>query len=290
VPLETRWATGQTWKQTLPASSATKEGNKEMTFSYHATKSGHYKIIVFYRQEEKRNVYLTVNQADAALTVYPSSKDQTNQIPLFATLFEGDNHLCFSSDSALPQIEKIEVMYLGDVPDALEAEYGITTGQAAISKDEDASGKQYVRFIGNGSNNILTLKYDAPNAGKYDVSVVYFTSQNRQMYVRVNSGSKTMETYLSTGGWEASTAQTKTMTVTMKAGTNTIVLGNDTNWAPYVDKLVIVPHVEPSSVGNIRAEQTIDNDAWYLLNGMNMKQPLTSGIYIHKQKKYLVMK
>ena len=76
----------------------------------------------------------------------------------------------------------------------------------------------------------------------------------------------------------------------MKAGTNTIVLGNDTNWAPYVDKLVIVPHVEPSSVGNIRAEQTIDNDAWYLLNGMNMKQPLTSGIYIHKQKKYLVMK
>ena len=181
-------------------------------------------------------------------------------------------------------------MYLGDVPDELEAEYGITTGQAAISKDEDASGKQYVRFIGNGSNNILTLKYDAPNAGKYDVSVVYFTSQNRQMYVRVNSGSKTTETYLSTRGWEASTAQTKTMTVTMKAGTNTIVLGNDTNWAPYVDKLVIVPHVEPSSVGNIRAEQTIDNDAWYLLNGMNMKQPLTSGIYIHKQKKYLVMK
>ena len=99
-----------------------------------------------------------------------------------------------------------------------------------------------------------------------------------------------METYLSTGGWEASTTQTKTMTVTMKAGTNTIVLGNDTNWAPYVDKLMILPHAESSSVGNIRTEQTLDNDAWYLLNGMNMKQPLTSGIYIHKQKKYLVMK
>ena len=290
VPLETRWAEGLQWKETLPASSATKEGNREMTFSYHATKSGHYKIIVFYRQEEKRNVYLTVNQADAALTVYPSSAGHTNQIPLFATLFEGNNNLSFSSDPALPQIEKIELMYLGDVPDVLEAEYGITAGQAAIAKDEDASGRQYVNYIGNGSNNTLTLRYDAPNAGKYDLSIVYFTNQNRQMYVRVNSGSKMTDTYLSTGGWQASTAQTKTMTVTLKAGTNTIVLGNDTNWAPYIDKLMIESHAESSSAGYIPFERTDNDDSWYLLNGLNMKQPLTSGIYIHRQKKYLVMK
>ena len=173
---------------------------------------------------------------------------------------------------------------------ALGAEYGITAGQAAIAKDEDASGRQYVNYIGNGSNNTLTLRYDAPNAGKYDLSIVYFTNQNRQMYVRVNSGSKMTDTYLSTGGWQASTAQTKTMTVTLKAGTNTIVLGNDTNWAPYIDKLMIESHAESSSAGYIPFERTDNDDSWYLLNGLNMKQPLTSGIYIHRQKKYLVMK
>jgi hypothetical protein len=180
VPLETALGDGQTWKQTLPSSSAEQTGNTEMVFHYNAAQTGHYRVVVCYRADEKRAVYLAVNQGDALLANFPASS-VVNQVPQYVTLVKGENLIRLSCSAGLPAIEKLEVMYLAAVSDVLEAEFGKTRGQAAIAADSDASGGRYVRDIGNGANNLLTLKVDVAEAGDYDLDVVYFTGQNRQM-------------------------------------------------------------------------------------------------------------
>lgn len=208
---------------------------------------------------------------------------------LFVTLTEGDNTLRFNCDPALPPIEKIEVIFLASVPDVLEAEHAVASGQATIANDDDASGGQYVNYIGSGTDNLLTFKYDATDAGKYDLDITYFCAQNRQMYVRVNNGTKTTEVYPSTGSWEAASAQVRTVTVTLKAGTNTIVLGNDMSWAPYIDKIELKPQGGSTAVSSLTAA-TMPESGWYLLNGIRTERPTANGIYIHGHKKYMVRK
>ena len=289
VPLESSLGDEQMWKQILSNSDAEKEGDNVLIFRYNAQHAGHYKINVYYQSSEKRNVYLTVNQGDAALTIYPTALEKQNQVPLFVTLSEGGNDLRFSSDPALPEIKKIEVVFLASVPDILEAEYGITAGEAAIAIDDDASGGRFVNYIGNSSNNLLTFKYDAPDAGKYDIEITYFCAQNRQMYVRVNSGTKQSVVFPGTDSWQASSAQTKTITVTLKSGTNTIALGNDTSWAPYIDKIKLIPQNGSTSVTRVQRGM-FNDDLWYSQNGMRISKPEVKGIYIHGHKKYLFAK
>ena len=289
VSLEDTFDGTTTWKQTLQGTDASREGDQVMTFHCQVERAGHYRVNVYYRSDEKRNVYLTVNQADAALAVFPAAKEKTSQMVLFVTLTEGDNTLRFNCDPALPPIEKIEVIYLASVPDVLEAEHAVASGQATIANDDDASGGQYVNYIGSGTDNLLTFKYDAPDAGKYNLDITYFCAQNRQMYVRVNNGTKTTEVYPSTGSWGAASAQVRTVTVTLKAGTNTIVLGNDMSWAPYIDKIELKPQGGSTAVSSLTAA-TMPESGWYLLNGIRTERPTANGIYIHGHKKYMVRK
>ena len=287
VPLETALGDGQTWKQTLPSSSAEQTGNTEMVFHYEAAQAGHYRVVVCYRADEKRAVYLAVNQGDALLANFPASS-VVNQVPQYVTLVKGENLIRLSCSAGLPAIEKLEVMYLAAVSGVLEAEFGKTRGQAAIAADGDASGGRYVCDIGNGANNLLTLKVDVAEAGDYDLDVVYFTGQNRQMYVRVNGGSRVNTAYASTGGWQASTAEVKTLNVSLKAGTNTIVFGNDNALAPYVDKVLLKPHGESSAVESISSGNHTESDAWFTLGGVRTPRPATHGIYVNGGRKYVV--
>ena len=287
VPLETALGDGQTWKQTLPSSSAEQTGNTEMVFHYEAAQAGHYRVVVCYRADEKRAVYLAVNQGDALLANFPASS-VVNQVPQYVTLVKGENLIRLSCSAGLPAIEKLEVMYLAAVSGVLEAEFGKTRGQAAIAADGDASGGRYVCDIGNGANNLLTLKVDVAEAGDYDLDVVYFTGQNRQMYVRVNGGSRVNTAYASTGGWQASTAEVKTLNVSLKAGTNTIVFGNDNALAPYVDKVLLKSHGESSAVESISSGNHTESDAWFTLGGVRTPRPATHGIYVNGGRKYVV--
>ena len=147
VSLEDTFDGTTTWKQTLQGTDASREGDQVMTFHCQVERAGHYRVNVYYRSDEKRNVYLTVNQADAALAVFPAAKEKTSQMVLFVTLTEGDNTLRFNCDPALPPIEKIEVIFLASVPDVLEAEHAVASGQATIANDDDASGGHVRRTV-----------------------------------------------------------------------------------------------------------------------------------------------
>jgi hypothetical protein len=263
-------------------------GTDEQTYCFQAPEAGLYKILVSYRSTMKRSVRVALNQGDAQSMAFPVAQSAASLMPFFAPLVKGENAICLSGTSGLPTIEKVEVIFLAALPDALEAEFGKTRGQTSIANDDDASGGRYVRDIGNGGGNQLTLRADVAEGGDYDLDIVYFTGQNRQMYVRVNGGARQNSPYASTGSWQASSSQVKTIAVTLKAGMNTLVFGNDNSQAPYIDKVLLKRHGDSSAVGSIGTRTPLSSTAWYSLSGILTPRPTLSGIYVRGNKKYAI--
>ena len=270
---------------TLSAADAETSSKETMSFVLNTQQAGHYRADVYYRNGQNSNVYLAVNDADATATVFAATGEATAQRPLFLTMKEGRNTLLFSASPELPAIDHINFAFLAPIPSTLEAEFATTTGQVSIANDPDASGGRYLNYIGNGNENMATFRFDAPAGGKYKLVVTYFTAQNRQMYVRVNNGTKTTTTFESTGGWGASTAMTKQIEVKLKAGTNILTLGSDSGWAPYIDKIALYP-IEDDGVAMV--ERTPRNESWYSLGGIAIDTPTRPGIYIHGHNKNLI--
>lgn len=275
-----------TEKVTLSAADAETAGKESVSFAFNAPQAGYYRVDVHYRNGQDRNVYTAVNDADATMTVFAATGEAMAQRPLFLSMRKGENTLLFSASPELPAIDHVTISFLASIPSELEAEFASTTGQTSIASDPDASGGRYLNYIGNGNENMATFRFDAPMGGKYELRVTYFTAQNRQMFVRVNNGSKTNATFESTGGWTAATAKTKQMEVVLKTGTNLITLGSDSGWAPYVDKIVLRP-VDDTAVRT--ALRTSPDETWYSLGGMALSTPTRPGVYIHGYKKKLVM-
>ncbi len=260
-------------------------GRNELPLSCDVPEAGHYRVDVLYNADENSEVYLAVNDADAAMTVFAATGGATARRTLFLTMRKGTNSLLFSSLTKLPAVTKVEMSFLEPVPEVLEAEFATTTGQVAIGTDADASGGRYLRSIGSGADNMASFRVDVPVAGRYELTITYFSAQNRQMFVRVNNGAKTNVVFESTGGWAASTASDKNVVVTLKSGANLISLGNDSGWAPYIDKLALV-EVSDDAVSMLTLAKPFET--WFSLDGMAVDTPRYPGIYINQNRKYIV--
>ena len=285
----TQVLSSQADKVTLSAADAETASKESMSFVFNASHAGHYRADVFYRNSMNCKVSLAVNAADVSTMVFAATGEAMAQRPLFITLKEGTNHLLFSSNSELPVIDHIDFSYQSPIPDELEAEFASTTGQVSIARDTDASGGRYLSNIGNGNENMATFKYDAPIEGRYRLVITYFTAQNRQMFVRVNNGMKSNQVFENTGGWNAATAKTKEIEVSLKAGTNIIALGSDSGWAPYIDKMALSLK-DTDVVEMLMRHQDEQDEAWYSLGGLALHAPAQSGVWIHRNQKYIVKK
>lgn len=257
----------------------------ELSLSLDAPKTGHYRADVEYINDKNRNVYLAVNDADASMSVFAPTGEKMARRSFFVTLQEGHNTMLFTANQGLPEIRQVELSFLEKVPEVLEAEFASTTGQVSVAKDANASGGKYLSYIGNG--NVASFRYDAPVGGKYVMEVTYFTAQNRQMFVRVNNGEKVNSTFESTGSWNASSAAVKSIELTLRTGTNVIVIGNDSGWAPFIDKIAFSSRTD-DRVEEHRADSR--EEAWVSLGGMPLLEPVQQGIYIKRNHKYLMVK
>ena len=270
----------------ITAEQTTAEANHSL-FTIHNSQAGHYRLNVYYKSNSRQTVYMTVNDGDAATRAYTVTGQHTGVRPYFVTLHEGSNTLALAADSngELPTIEKVEALWLAPVAGSLEAEHAQTRGQAAIAADGDASGGQYVGFIGGGTANTVTFYYDAETAGDYDLDITYFTAEARQMYIRLNNGTKDVRQFDSTGSYNANTARTKTFRIRLKTGTNTIMLGNDTGWAPNVDKIELRRVQDSSAISETVNSKSV-NSKCYDLRGVQMTGHSSQcGVYVKNGKK-----
>lgn len=124
-----------------------------------------------------------------------------------------------------------------------EAESSANTlgGGARVAASSGCSGGYKVGFVGNGDGtNNGTLQFNnvyAASAGSKTLTVYYCSGEVRTAYMSVNGGTGTSASYASTGGYD--TVGTKTFTVTLNAGNNTIKFYNNSGWAPDYDRITI---------------------------------------------------
>ena len=119
-----------------------------------------------------------------------------------------------------------------------EAEAGTLAGGAAVRTCTPCSGGQKVGNVGMGGSVTFSNVTEA-SAGTYQLVISYCNgdaSGSRNAVVTVNGTAKTVN-FPNTGGF--TTPGTITISVTLKAGSNTISFGNASAWAPDLDKIKV---------------------------------------------------
>ncbi|MCX4595210.1 carbohydrate-binding protein [Streptomyces sp. NBC_01549] len=119
-----------------------------------------------------------------------------------------------------------------------EAEDAANTlsGNASVAGCDACSGGKKVGNLYTGGKlrfNDVTVKKD----GIYTVKVAYVSGDSRSVTVFSNSGNGTSEKFPSTGDW--STAETVSVQLALKAGSNTITFDSGSGYAPDIDKIVV---------------------------------------------------
>lgn len=111
-------------------------------------------------------------------------------------------------------------------------------GQAAAREVAAASGGRVVGWVGDDGDNTLTFTgVTAATAGRHQVTIHYVSGERRAAAMEVNDRFSGLVEFPPTGGWD--TVGSVTVTVTLRAGTNTVTFGNRYAWAPDFDRLVL---------------------------------------------------
>jgi alpha-galactosidase len=114
-----------------------------------------------------------------------------------------------------------------------EAPGNTLAGAAVIASCSACSNGEKVGYIGNGSANYVTVNNLTESAaGSHTVTISYLLSGSRSFYVSVNGGA---DTQLALTGTSWSNPVTTTLTVQLKAGSNSIKFHNDSAYAPDLD-------------------------------------------------------
>ncbi|MFG2474787.1 alpha-galactosidase D [Streptomyces fagopyri] len=117
-----------------------------------------------------------------------------------------------------------------------EATANTLSGNASVAGCDACSGGKKVGNLYTGGKlriNDVTVKKD----GIYTVKVAYVSGDPRSVTVLSNSGNGTSLKFPSTGDW--GTAETVSVQLALKAGSNTITFDSGSGYAPDIDRIVV---------------------------------------------------
>jgi alpha-galactosidase len=110
-------------------------------------------------------------------------------------------------------------------------------GRARVASCSGCTDGKKVGDIGDGAANYVTINnIDEPSAGTYALTFVYCLDGSRTFDISVNGGTGTAIT-LTGASW--SIPASHTMTVSLKAGENTIKFYNDSSYAPDLSEITV---------------------------------------------------
>ncbi|MBQ9640189.1 MAG: alpha-galactosidase [Bacteroidaceae bacterium] len=164
--------------------------------------------------------------------------------------------------------------------------------KSAIYEGNSAcSGGMYAGWLGcDPKNDLQWRNVYSDQGGDYTMVIKYISGDTRNIVVNVNG--KDLKTLsCNSGGW--GTVGSKSLTVTLQPGENTIRLYNksSSSWMPNVDCMTLRPtDSDRLAVGIQQIPQqqpaTHQDDRYYSLDGRQVKAP-AKGIFIHQGKKVL---
>jgi hypothetical protein len=234
---------------TTGAGSLALTSGSSAVFDAYAPADGYYTVHTDYSSNGSST--LALDGATAATLPSTSGSLTDNSARLY--LSAGNNRItAATTGSTTLTLRDLRVDGTGDTSGVTtyEAENGTRAGTAVVTSDTWASGGKYVGYIGNGSGNTLTLSVSAASAGRYVMNVRYANNEvsgsgnyntnivSRATQITVNGTSQTVmfrNNYSWSSYWDLP------VPVTLAAGTNTIVFGNSTAYAPNIDRVTVAP-------------------------------------------------
>lgn len=173
------------------------------------------------------------------------------------------------------------------VPTVIEAESATRRGGITVDPDAGCSGGKRVGYVGNG--NTLTFTFDAQQAGIYEFTVFYMTYGARPLTITVNSTARHNLNCPSTDSWDSSNIGTISVSVELRQGRNTFVVGNQTDWAPNLDKfeLLLIEPIDDETSITSPLIRPADNLIFTLDGKVMGREPGRRGIYIRNGKKFI---
>jgi hypothetical protein len=176
-------------------------------------------------------------------------------------LNNGINSIKFGSPTSYPP-DMDRIVVSGDgfgappLPNSTtyEAENATLAGTVTPPYCEYCSGAGEAGNIGGGSGNTVTFtQVNVPKTGTYLMEVDYLTAAPRSFFISVNGGANT-ELDLNGSSW--SLPASTVISVQLQAGSNTIQFGNDSGYAPALDRIAIAPTVESPTLTGVIAGKT----------------------------------
>lgn len=213
-------------------------------FTVNAPAAGNYNLTVGYANggSSTSQQSLSVNRAEATTLNYPATGGWLDAADGAAVqqqiaLKEGSNTIRLTkAGSGYAELDYIQLQQLESFKQRVEAEDAKVQG-ARIVNSSFASND---RFVGNIDNNdsSVTFSVYAPAAGTYKMDVGYANGTNATSThtLTINGQAQDAVSYPTTGGWTANvpnfgTRQIVTVSVNLKQGDNTIVLGKGNGYA-----------------------------------------------------------
>lgn len=157
-------------------------------------------------------------------------------------LHAGTNTIRYGNPTSYPaDLDRIVISGDGSatlpVATAYEAENAVLGGSAGTVYCKYCSGAS--KADGLGFSGMVTFtNVTVPKDGTYQMEIDYLVGGQRSFFLSVNGAAGT-ELPLTGNGWDAFT--TTVVSVALHAGANTIEFSNPSNYAPDLDRIVIVP-------------------------------------------------
>lgn len=123
--------------------------------------------------------------------------------------------------------------------DYYEAEDAVLGTGTSIRETDYVSGKKFVDNVGKAGKNITFEKVNVKEAGEHELKVYVVSAGARDLYVKVNDEEPVKMEDLVGVLRDGNAVSSKSITVNMKAGENTICLYNDAAAAPGIDRIAV---------------------------------------------------
>jgi hypothetical protein len=201
-------------------------------------------MTVDYASNSLRAVLYSVNGGPwVTLNVGGGSFNLPASTTVPVALQAGTNTIRFGNPTSYsPDLDRILISGDGSAvlpsATAYEAENATLGGSASPSYCKFCSGASKAGNLGNGSGTVTFTNIAVPAEGTYQLEIAYMTSGPRSFFMSVNGEGATE---LPLQGSTFDHSATTVMPVKLHAGKNTIELGNPSQYAPDLDRLVIAP-------------------------------------------------
>ncbi|MBL0888605.1 RICIN domain-containing protein [Myceligenerans indicum] len=277
-----------------------------------AMETGYYDVAVEYSTSAASDLRLDVGGRTAAAVQIPGAGFRRTTVRTHLT--EGINELELRSAAGIG-VKSVVVTRATDGDSAattFEAESLPLGGNASVQtaaagSGSNASGGQYVGYVGNDAANTITIPRGSgfSDPGDYDLVVHYANAElsgahaynpqvvDRRLVITEGGQSTPAGTgyFRYTYAWDS--FWQRTIPVTLTGSTGDLTLGNPTAWAPDIDKVTVAPLVAgtPSTVTtgtptgsrvvtNRHSDLCLDDYGWETAPGSEVRQWTCNGLAV----------